>query len=88
MSFFLSVSDIARRLCLSEQSVRALIKEARLPAVWVCTPSGRSRIRVRAEEVEKLIQDPRLALCRICEKEMPWNAQSCQRCGWANPRAQ
>ncbi len=83
----LNVSEVARRLSLHEGTVRALIKGGRLPAVWLLSPGGRRRIRVRAEDLEILILDPRLVECQTCEGRIPWDARTCPRCGWRTPAA-
>lgn len=43
-------------------------------------------MRIRPEDVERLIEDPRLVECGLCEARFPWNAPTCPRCGTSNPR--
>ena len=83
----ISVAEAARRLAFHEDTVRALIKGGRLPAIWITSPGGRRRVRVRIEDLERLVLDPRLVECGACEGQMPWNTPACPRCGWPNPRA-
>jgi excisionase family DNA binding protein len=82
----LRVSEVASRLSLHQSTVRSLIKAGRLPAVCLSSPGGRARVRVRAEDLDCLISDPRQISCDLCAGLMPWNALSCQRCGWINQR--
>lgn len=72
---------MARRLGVHEDTVRRFVRAGRLPVVWV----GRS-MRIRPEDVERLIEDPRLVECGLCEARFPWNAPTCPRCGTSNPR--
>lgn len=81
MDALFSVADAARRLRVHEDTVRRRIRDGSLPVVWV----GRC-IRIRAEDVERLIQDPRLIECGVCEVRFPWNAATCPRCGSTSPR--
>ena len=82
----LSVADVGRRLGMHEGTIRGLIRGGKLPAVWVETPGGRRRVRIRLEDVERLVLDPRLVECTTCEGRLPWNAPECPRCGTRNPR--
>lgn len=82
----LRVSDVARRLSVHQNTVRSRIKAGRLPAVWLSSPGGRACVRVRAEDLDCLISDPRQISCDLCEGLMPWNAFACLRCGWINQR--
>ncbi len=82
----ISIAEAARRISFHEGTIRGLIKAGRLPAVWVETPGGRHRIRVRTEDLERLVLDPRMVECGVCEWRIPWDAPTCPRCGWHNPR--
>ncbi len=86
MTELLSVADVGRRLGMHEGTIRGLIRAGKLPAVWVQTPGGRRRVRIRPEDVERLLLDPRLVECAVCEARLPWNAPECPRCGTPNPR--
>lgn len=82
----LRVSDVARKLSLHQNTVRSLIKAGRLPAVWLSSPKGRACIRVRVEDLDRIISDPQQINCDVCDGRMPWDELSCQRCGWINSR--
>jgi hypothetical protein len=84
----LKVSDVARKLSLHQNTVRSLIKTGRLPAIWLSSPGGRARVRVRAEDLAYLISDPRQISCDLCEGLIPWDAIACLRCGCVNHRNQ
>jgi excisionase family DNA binding protein len=74
--FLLSVREVARQLGVHEQTVRGFIHSGKLPCVWV----GRA-VRLRPEDVERLIDDPRVTRCRVCERPNLWSAQACSTCG-------
>ena len=74
--FLLSVREVARQLGVHEQTVRSFIHSGRLPCVWV----GRA-VRLKPEDVERLIDDPRVRRCQVCERPNLWTAKACSTCG-------
>ena len=75
-TFLLSVSDVSRMLGVHEDTVRRFIRSGKLPVVWV----GR-HIRIRPEDVDRLIEDPRMRACPVCERPNLWTVKACGTCG-------
>ena len=74
-AFLLSVREVSRQLGIHEQTVRGFIRSGKLPVVWV----GKC-IRIRPDDVERLIEDPRMRACPACEVLNFWKAKVCLAC--------
>ena len=55
MTEFSTIPEVARRLALSEQTVRRLIREGELPAIRI-GDGPRGRIRVRSQSVDRFVE--------------------------------